>query len=192
MTIAIQDIRLNVLNMKTRMPFRYGIASLESVPHLFLRLTADIDGTASVGVAAEGLPPKWFTKNPDTSFAEDLDEMLAVIRQAVQFAHEARAAATPFALWHEIFQRQAVWAADTNYPPLLWGFGVTMVERALIDAFCRATGNSLERAMRENSLGLRLEAIHEELSGYEPAALLPDRAQRTMIIRHTVGLADPH
>ena len=45
--------------------------------------------------------------------------------------------------------------------------------------------------MRENSLGLRLEAIHEELSGYEPAALLPDRAQRTMIIRHTVGLADP-
>lgn len=191
MTISIQDIHLNVLNMKTRMPFRYGIASLESVPHLFLSLTVDIDGTTAAGVAAEGLPPKWFTKNPDTSFAEDLDEMFAVIRQAVRFAREARAAATPFALWHEIFQRQAAWAAGTNYPPLLWGFGVTMVERALIDGFCRATGRSLERAMRENSLGLHLEAIHEELTGYEPAALLPDRAKRTMIIRHTVGLADP-
>ena len=36
MNISVQDIDLNVLNMRTRMPFRYGIASLESVPHLLL------------------------------------------------------------------------------------------------------------------------------------------------------------
>ena len=191
MKISVQDIHLNVLNMKTRMPFRYGIASLESVPHLFLRVTAKVDGTTAVGVAAEGLPPKWFTKNPDTTFAEDLDEMLAVIRQAVAFALDMPASATPFDLWHEVYLRQMEWAADTCYPPLLWGFGVSMVERAVIDAFCRATGRTLAQAMRDNSLGVRLGALHEELKGYKPADFLPEQAKRTMIIRHTVGLADP-
>ena len=191
MNISVQDIDLNVLNMRTRMPFRYGIASLESVPHLFLKVTADVDGRTAVGVSAEGLPPKWFTKNPETSFAEDLDEMLTVIRQAVKFALDAPAAASPFDLWEEVYQRQTAWAAETSFPPLLWGFGVSMVERALVDAFCRATGRSFEQAVRDNSLGVRLEALHRELAGKEPAALLPDRANRTMIIRHTVGLADP-
>jgi hypothetical protein len=177
--------------MKTRMPFRYGIASLESVPHLFLRVAAEIDGTTAVGVAAEGLPPKWFTKDPDTSFAEDLDGMLAVIQQAVRLALEAPTAASPFNLWYEVFQRQASWAAKTTYPPLLWGFGVSMVERALIDAFCRATDKPFAHALRDNSLGVRLEFIHRELKGQEPGALLPKRANRTMTIRHTVGLADP-
>ena len=119
MNISVQDIDLNVLNMRTRMPFRYGIASLESVPHLFLRVTADVDGATAVGVSAEGLPPKWFTKNPETSFAEDLDEMLTVIRQAVKFALDAPAAASPFDLWEEVYQRQTAWAAETSFPPLL-------------------------------------------------------------------------
>lgn len=191
MTISIHSIDLNVLNMKTRMPFRYGIASLESVPHLFLRVTADVSGKTAAGVTAEGLPPKWFTKNPDTSFAEDLDEMLAVIRQAVTFAREAPAAANPFEFWHELHLRQEAWAADTSHPPLLWGFGVSMVERALIDAFCRATVSTFAQAVRDNSLGMRLGAMHDELAGCEPSALLPERANRSMIIRHTVGLADP-
>ena len=114
-----------------------------------------------------------------------------MIRQAVKFALDAPAAASPFDLWEEVYQRQTAWAAETSFPPLLWGFGVSMVERALVDAFCRATGRSFEQAVRDNSLGVRLDALHRELAGKEPAALLPDRANRTMIIRHTVGLADP-
>ena len=177
--------------MRTRMPFRYGIASLESVPHLFLRLTAEVGGTTAVGVAAEGLPPKWFTKDPATSFAEDLDEMLDVIRQAVTFARDVPPAANPFNLWYEVYMRQASWAAATRYPPLLWGFGVSLVERALLDAFCRATNTTFAHALRDNSLGVRLGAIHRELAGYAPADLLPERPHRAMTIRHTVGLADP-
>lgn len=191
MKIAIQDVQLHVLNMRTRMPFRYGIASLESVPHLFVRVTAEVGGATAVGVSAEGLPPKWFTKDPDTSFAEDLDGMLAVIRQAVSFGLAAPPAASPFDLWLGLQQQQEAWAAGTDYPPLLWGFGVSMVERALIDAFCRATGDSFAAALRANTLGMRLEALHPELSGFEPGVLLPERTHRAMTIRHTVGLADP-
>ena len=191
MSIAIKKIDLNVLNMKARMPFRYGIASLVAVPHLFVRVTAEIDGRPGVGLAADGLPPKWFTKNPEASFEEDLEEMLAVIRQACHLALVAGPARTVYELWREIYEGQKEWAASGNYPPLLWGFGVSLVERALIDAFCRVTGSTFEYALRKNAFGIRLGDIHRGMEGVEPRALLPERASRSIIARHTVGLTDP-
>ncbi len=191
MSIEIKSIDLNVLNMKARMPFRYGIASLVAVPHLFVRVTAEIHGRREVGLAADGLPPKWFTKNPEASFEDDLDEMLAVIRQACRLAQSADAAETVYDFWREIYNRQKEWAVSTPYPPLLWGFGVSLVERALIDAFCRATGAAFEGALRENGFGIRLDDLQPDLEAVEAAALLPERASRSILARHTVGLTDP-
>ncbi len=191
MSISVQKTGLHVLNMQTRMPFRYGIASLVAVPHLFVRVEADINGSREVGLAADGLPPKWFTKYPDTSFSDDLDEMLAVIRQACTLAEAAPPADSVFAFWLRLHEQQEAWAAGTAYPPLLWGFGVSLVERALIDAFCRNTGTPFASALRDNTLGIELGAIHRELAGCSPAELLPEEPQRSVIVRHTVGLADP-
>ena len=41
---------LFVLNTRTRFPFKYGIASLTAVPHLFIKATVEIDGKTQVGV----------------------------------------------------------------------------------------------------------------------------------------------
>ncbi|MDE2887486.1 MAG: hypothetical protein OXR72_04670 [Gemmatimonadota bacterium] len=191
MSIAIKEIDLNVLNMKARMPFRYGIASLVAVPHLFVRVTAEMDGRREVGLAADGLPPKWFTKNPEASFEDDLEEMLAVIRRACRLALAADPAESVYGFWREIYNGQDEWAASTPYPPLLWGFGVSLVERALMDAFCRATGAAFEIALRENGFGFRMGEIQPDLEGVEPRALLPERASRSIVARHTVGLTDP-
>ena len=62
--IAVESVELRVLNMRTRMPFRYGIATLTAVPHLLLRLRARIDGHSHQGQAAEGLPPSGSPKTP--------------------------------------------------------------------------------------------------------------------------------
>jgi len=75
MSLRIEHIDLNVLNMRTRMPFKYGIATLTALPHLFVRARVNIDGKIQHGVASDGLPPKWFTKNPDTHVRDDLAEM---------------------------------------------------------------------------------------------------------------------
>ena len=45
---------LHVQNMHTRFPFRFGIASLTCLPHLFVRLDLEIDGVACHGSTAEG------------------------------------------------------------------------------------------------------------------------------------------
>ena len=55
---------------------------MTELPHVFVLLRGSVDGTACAGLASEGLPPKWFTKDPDTRFEEDLPEMVRVIRHA--------------------------------------------------------------------------------------------------------------
>lgn len=189
--IQVRGTDLRVLPMRTRLPFKYGIATLTDLPHLFVRVEALIDGQPQWGVAADGLPPKWFTKDPTTTFAEDLVDMVAVIQAACQLATAATATPTPFAFWRTLYQVQQQWARAKGYPPLLWGFGVSLVERALIDAFCRARRLSFAQAVQRNELGIQLDAIHPELHGLTPADLLPAYPQTRLHVRHTVGLADP-
>jgi hypothetical protein len=73
---------------------------------------------------------------------------------------------------------------------LLWGFGVSLVERAIIGAFCRATGTTCAQAVAANSLGIDLGDIHEELAGTAPGDWLGPPPQH-VALRHTVGLGDP-
>src|SRR5437867_12703520 len=73
---------------RTRFPFRYGIASMTDVPHLFVRAPVAVGGKSSLGLTAEGLPPKWFTKTPNTTFEQDLPEMLEVISHATALAEQ--------------------------------------------------------------------------------------------------------
>lgn len=191
MKLRIRQTSLHVTNLHTRIPFRYGIATLTAAPHLFLGVRIEVDGRACQGYAADNLPPKWFTKNPATHFRDDLKEMAEVIRQACSFGTEAQPAQTPFDLWREIYNKQMAWGAGRLFPPLLSGFGASLLERALIDAFCHATGNSFGRALRTNTLGIRLGELHPELNGSSPRDFLPEQPLRSVMIRHTVGLTDP-
>ena len=87
------------------------------------------------------LPPKWFTKDPNRPLAEEIDEMLMVIRAAVASARTIQAA-TPFQFWQKLYAAQGKWGVAHKIPPLLAHFGTSLVERAVIDAFCRAEGVS--------------------------------------------------
>lgn len=191
MPLRLLNFDLHILNMHNRMPFRYGIVTMTALPHVFLRVWVDVDGTRAEGIAAEGLAPKWFTKDPDSSTAQDIAEMLDVIQAAAGHAQAAAQADSVFGLWRATYQAQAQWAQETGYPPLLWAFGVSLVERALIDGFCRAAGVTFAEALRTNQFGIRLEELRPELAGHEPADLLPERPLRHIAVRHTVGLIDP-
>lgn len=191
MNLRARATEFFVQNLRTRLPFRYGIVTMTRVPHLILRLTLEIDGRAQHGYAADNLPPKWFTKDPASAYADDLADMLEVIRHAGAAAVALPEMATSFALWRALYAAQAAWGRGRGFPPLLVGFGTSLVERAVIDAFCRATGQSLASAVRSDSLGLDVGAIHGEVAGVAPADFLPAQPLRSTIVRHTVGLTDP-
>jgi hypothetical protein len=188
--IALRHAELFRLELRLRMPFRYGIATLTELPHAILRVGFEIDRRIVSGVAADNLPPKWFTKNATRAPAEEIAEMVDVIRAGVENARAIRAA-TPFEFWRELYDAQAAWAASRRLPPLLANFGTTLVERALIDAFCRARRTSFSRALHDNAFGLELDALHPTLGGSAPRDWLPARPVDEAFARHTVGLSDP-
>lgn len=189
MAIRLQEVTFHTRWMQTRFPFRYGIAAMTRLPHVFLSTRVEVDGSDVTGLASEGLPPKWFTKNPETTFEQDLPELLRVIEQAVAFGQEVEGDSL-FAWWLALYQKQGAWAREHEVPPLLAHLGTSLVERAMIDAVCRAKGLGFAEAVKSNAFGIDLAAIHSELAGSQPGNWLGE-PERSVIARHTVGLGDP-
>lgn len=177
-------------DVRLRMPFRYGIATMTEGPVVFVRLRV-VDGEREVfGIASDLLPPKWFTKIPDKPIAEEIDELLQVILHACRTAVGLRGK-DAFEVWRQLYEAQAAWGQQEKLPPLLWNFGVSLVERALIEAIARSQASTFGQLLREGSLGLRLDSIHPELHSRSVAELLPAVPNAQVIVRHTVGLTDP-
>lgn len=189
--IQIKEIDLRIQNMRTRMPFKFGISTMTAVPHLVLGMTLEEDGRTGKGYSADHLPPKWFTKHPDTSLEDEVGDMIAVIRHASDAALAIGPAPGPFALWQALYEAQKSWGTERGFAPLLWGLGTSLVERAMIEAFCRLQGTYFGQAVRSNAFGLRLDAFNPALKGLEPADVLPDAPITVTNVRHTVGLGDP-
>ena len=163
---------------------------MREIVHVLLFVTVDIDGNRQIGVAADNLPPKWFTKNPETSYRDDVREMIDVIESACTIARQSGRHNSAFDMWHHLY-RERISRGDSDTPPLLASFGVSVVERAVIDAFCRAARTPFADAVRANKLGIRLARLHPELTGQDPGEFLPPTPLTSMSIRHTVGLGDP-
>jgi hypothetical protein len=116
--------------------------------------------------------------------------MLHVIESACGFAEQAGECVSVYDLWSRTYTEQMMWATGEGYPPLLWAFGVSLIERATIDAHCREMGLPFHQALCENTLGVRLGEFNKELKGIQPATLLPEKPLDSVLARHTVGLAD--
>ncbi|MBL4575146.1 MAG: hypothetical protein JKY51_03485 [Opitutaceae bacterium] len=188
--LKIISDRLYRTDIKARMPFKYGIATMVEVPHVFLEISLSVNGKEQKGISADHLPPKWFTKDPDKDPLDEISEMLDVIHHAMNISI-GEEAETPFELWQKIYKPQLAWGIQNQYPPLLSNFGTTLIERALLDAFCKGTNETFFSAVKTNSLGIDLGKIHSELSGSSPLDYLDTAPPTSVFARHTVGLADP-
>lgn len=177
--------------MRMRFPFCYGIASVTELSHLVVVLDAEIDGRLATGVAADGLAPKWFTKNPETTFEEDdLPQMLRVIARAAGTAVGLPAMATAFHWWQAMYSAQSEWAGAAGVPGLLAGFGLSLIERALLDAVCRSQGVTLHQAFTDEIVGGSPGDIRPAASGLRWRDILPAAPAARIAVRHTIGLGD--
>lgn len=191
MRISVMETDLYVVNVTRRMAFHFGNVSATDGPQILLSLTLDVDGTEETGLAMGTMTPMWFFKDPEMTLEEGTDALLDAFAAASQNAEAAGPQNTVFALWKSLFDAVESWANDTSYPPLLWSYGVSLVEQAAIDAYCRATNTTFAEAVRTNALGIRPGELYDELEGAEPADLLPDQPSSATKLRHTVGLSDP-
>lgn len=190
MPIAIESSEIRLIHLRTRMPFRYGIATMTHVPLAFVRLRVRVNDRPVTGVASDLLPPKWFTKDPDKPLEAEVAEMLRVIRQALHFA-EGMQGESAFEIWRGLDEKQRAWGAGQELAPLLTNFGTSLVERALLEAVCRAEGRCFAEALHTDLFRVDLGTVHPDLRGQAPADSLPAHPLDSVIVRHTVGLADP-
>ena len=188
----VREVHFALLPLRTRFPFKYGIASMTEVPHLFVRVTLEVDGKITTGLSADLLPPKWFTKNPATEFySQDLPEIHRVIQHAADVSRQLETTGTFFQWWHSLYTAQMKWAKTENFAPLLANFGVSLIERATIDAFCRADKSTFHSLLRENIFGIEFGELRDSLSGLQPRDVIAPTPNSSLTVRHTIGMADP-
>jgi hypothetical protein len=101
--LALCQARFLMRNVRTRMPFKYGAATLTSVPILHLVAEVEVEGRGrATGAAADILPPKWFDKDPAKSYQDNVEDLVwAARRAAALFADLSRRPRSLFALWRE-------------------------------------------------------------------------------------------
>jgi L-alanine-DL-glutamate epimerase-like enolase superfamily enzyme len=188
MTLSIAKVDFHQMTVRTRMPFRYGIATMTELPHLFVSVT--LKDSRVRGTAADHLPPKWFTKEPERPIAQEIEQMREVIGHAAELA-EGLSGTDFFDFWSKLYSAQSAWARENRIPALLGNLGPSLIERALLDALARQSQLSLAEMIRRDQLGLRLHELDSDLPpGIERTLLSVDPPQR-IVLRHTVGLGDP-
>ena len=150
------------------------------------------DGRTSHGVAAEALAAKWFEKSPAFTDEQNLDQLRQALDLAIEL-YRAQGFDTPFGLFAGTYAEQHKRGAALGLNPLVASYGPALLDRAILDALGRATGQSFATMIARNVPGIRTtvaDAGHRRtpisapfLAGLTPAPSID--------VRHTVGLVDP-
>jgi L-alanine-DL-glutamate epimerase-like enolase superfamily enzyme len=169
---SIEEIDFFERDVVLRMPFRFGVVTLTESPQAFARARIRLqDGREAQGAAAELLAPKWFDKNPELSNADNFEQLRASMKHA-----------------REIYFSGGLNTAFARSRPtvgLVENYGPALLDRALLDALCRALGISFYEAVRKNVPGIAFAGLDMQ------SFLEKLRPQRQIAARHTVGLVDP-
>ncbi|WHO76791.1 mandelate racemase [Rhizobium sp. BT03] len=188
--IRIVEIDAFEREMNLRLPFRFGVATLEKAPQAFLRVRIeDEEGKTAIGAAAEMMVPKWFDKNPALTPAQNVDQLRGSIRAAAAALLEESAPTTLFAA-ARLNEMETARRLPGN--PLAAGFGPSLIARAALDAYCRLAGISFFDAVRGNLVGIGGQMLPGDINADAASAVLAGlRPADSIAARHTIGLLDP-
>lgn len=188
--LRIHAADLFLTTCRTRLPFRFGISTMTWAPLATLRVRIETSEGTYEGASSDLLVPKWFEKDPAKSLREDLANLIGSVNRAVAVASDPHAVpSSAFDHWLRIHRRCAA-EVTPKADPLVHGFGVALVERAMIDATCRAAGCSFFTTLKRERLGFEPSAVNVDLAGWSLSDALPERPAQTIRVRHTVGLVD--
>ncbi len=192
MKVRLESVDRFERDFRLRLPFRFGVITVTHGTQAVVRARIALDdGRTSEGVAAEALAAKWFEKSPQFTDSQNHDQL----RQALDLAignYKAQGFQTPFGLYAGAYRQQIERGGALGLNPLVASYGPALLDRAIIDALGKATGQSFAQMIAANvpdiaatDLTPDIDANHLKsfLSALRPAA--------TIDVRHTVGLVDP-
>ena len=192
MQLSVEDIELRERNVVLRMPFRFGVVTLTQAPQAFARVRIRLgDGRLGTGMAAELLAPKWFDKNPALSNEDNFDQLRTSLGLARELYSNV-ASSTAFGHFTRHYSHQLERAGALALNPLVANYGPALIDRALLDALCRALHLPFHEVMRDNLCGIGATPLCADLRGFDFTGFLAAlRPAPRIAARHTVGLVDP-
>jgi len=173
-----------------RLPFRFGVVTLTHCPQAFARARIRMsDGREVSGAAAEVMAPKWFDKNLALSNEDNFNQLRDVLLLAREAYLSDQAPGTAFGHFARHYDAHQRAGAARGYNPLLASYGPALLDRAVLDALCRAHGVSFYAAMHGNLAGIG--DARSEFSGIDFGRFLALQKPAVSIeARHTVGMVD--
>jgi L-alanine-DL-glutamate epimerase-like enolase superfamily enzyme len=172
MKFAIKEISFFERDVRLRMPFRFGVVTLTEAPQAFVHARIRLENAKeSEGVAAELLAPKWFDKNAALSNEDNFEQLRASMRAARERYLDSGS--------------NTAFGHSRPMVGLVENYGPALLDRALLDALCRALGISFYQAVRTNVPGIAFADLDM------PGFLQNLKPRNQIAARHTVGLVDP-
>ena len=192
---SIREIELYERPVRLRLPFRFGVVTLTECPQAFVRARIELaDGRSAVGRRGRADGAEVVRQEPR---AEQRGQLRAAARRA---AHGARRPTSPMrrrtppsATSRATTTRTRPRAPRAGCNPLLASYGPALIDRALLDALCRALGVSFYAAVRGNLVGLG--ARHAQFAGFDwdalPGTLCAGRDASTRATRSAWSTRSP-
>jgi hypothetical protein len=191
MKFTIASLTFYERDVRLRMPFRFGVATLEQAPQAFVRARIVVNGKESEGAAAEMMVPKWFDKDPDLTNEQNFEQLRASLRLA-RDSYLASPENTAFGHAMDVYGPQIAIAAMQGINSLVACYGPALIDRAVLDALCRSAGVSFYQAIKKNLAGITAPGWQADLMAFDMEEYLYGlKPVAEIAARHTVGLIDP-
>jgi L-alanine-DL-glutamate epimerase-like enolase superfamily enzyme len=192
MKFTVKEIALYERPVKLRLPFRFGAVTLTEAPQAFVRARIETEkGVSALGGAAELMVPKWFDKTAATSDEENIAQLRASLALA-RDSYLAGSANSAFGHFIDNYAPQIAIGTMQGMNSLVACYGPALIDRALLDALCRALGISFFQAIAKNVPAIQAPGWQADLAAFDMDDFLFELKPRGAIqARHTVGLLDP-
>ena len=192
MKVKLEEVERYERPMTMRLAFRFGVITVTGGIQAVIRVRISLpDGRSGEGVAAEALAAKWFEKSPEFTDDQNLDQLRQSLDLAIEH-YKAHGADTPFGLFAGTYSEQQKKGAALRLNPLVASYGPALLDRAILDALGKITGNSFAQMIVSNLPGIRTTELTPDIEQIPLARFLAALKPASSIeLRHTVGLVDP-
>jgi hypothetical protein len=178
--------------VRYRLPFRFGAATVTEGMQAFVRARIALpDGREAEGASAELMVPKWFDKDPALSIADNVEQLRCALCIARDAYLADAAPRTAFGHYAAHIGECLEAGGRLGLPALVAGFGPAEIDKAVLDALCRALGLPFAEAVRRNAIGFAPASVAPDVAGMDAGAFVNSLTPRTALaVRHTIGMAD--